>query len=97
MSFMNTMHQVEHDRITAIKTAFESLAVTMSNTISFSQAQYDRLMQQSEQLNPDEDIQALMEQYRTGIYCPKPIVFENFYRTDGKRKLASSLEISAEL
>ena len=65
--------------------ALESLAVSMSNNISFAQAQYDRLMAQSEQLNPVEDLQALMEQYRTGIYTPKPIAYHDYYRVSGKR------------
>ncbi|CEP13185.1 hypothetical protein [Parasitella parasitica] len=34
-----------------------------------------------ETLKPDKDVQFIVEQYRTGQYCPKPILYENYFHS----------------
>lgn len=34
-----------------------------------------------ETLKPDKDVQFIVEQYRTGQYCPKAILYENYFHS----------------
>lgn len=69
-------------------TAFTTLAATMSNIIPNCKDTYDRLMLYQETLRPAADVQYIVEQYRTGRYCPRPILYVDFHNRprQGKRK-----------
>lgn len=68
--------------------AFTTLAATMSNIIPNCKDTYDRLMLYQETLRPAADVQYIVEQYRTGRYCPRPILYVDFHNRprQGKRK-----------
>lgn len=59
--------------------AFISMAATLSNTIPVCAELYDRMMLYQETLKPDKDVEFIVEQYRTGRFCPRPILYNNFY------------------
>ncbi|KAI7876551.1 hypothetical protein K492DRAFT_167013 [Lichtheimia hyalospora FSU 10163] len=59
--------------------SFISMAATLSNTIPLCAELYDRMMLYQETLKPDKDVEFIVEQYRTGRFCPKPILYNNFY------------------
>ncbi|RUP47027.1 hypothetical protein BC936DRAFT_146208 [Jimgerdemannia flammicorona] len=87
------MEHAEFDRINFIKQgarisplfaflfsySFINLAATMSNTIPAAQAICDRMLVYQEALRPEHDVQFIVEQYRTGGFAPKPILYENHY------------------
>jgi hypothetical protein len=73
------MEYGEHERLKCIKIAFESMSVTLSNVISFSQAQYDRLMLDLDVFRPMVDNQNMMAKQRTGAFVPQVIHFEDVY------------------
>lgn len=60
-------------------TAFITMAATLSNTIPLCAELYDRMMLYQETLKPDKDVEFIVEQYRTGRFCPRPILYNNFY------------------
>ncbi|RKP13275.1 hypothetical protein BJ684DRAFT_10305, partial [Piptocephalis cylindrospora] len=78
-SHMSLMQQAEIERINTVKASFMSLAVTISNIIPHTQAMCDRMMVYLETLRPEYDIQVLAEQYQTGPFAPKPLLYRNFY------------------
>lgn len=46
-----------------------------------------------ETLKPDKDVQMIVEQYRTGQFIPRPILYENyFYGTSRHQLFGVSLE-----
>jgi hypothetical protein len=57
------------------------MAAAFSNTIPVYKDIYDRMMLYQETLRPDKDIQAIVEQYRTSRFCPRPILYENYFST----------------
>lgn len=59
--------------------AFITMAATLSNTIPLCAELYDRMMLYQETLKPDKDVEFIVEQYRTGRFCPRPILYNNFY------------------
>ncbi|KAI8375989.1 uncharacterized protein BYT42DRAFT_572998 [Radiomyces spectabilis] len=73
------MESLELERIQTIKQAFISVAATLSNTIPLCKEMYDRMMLYQETLNPEKDVQFIVEQYHTGRFCPRPIIYENHY------------------
>ncbi|KAI8883524.1 hypothetical protein K501DRAFT_333310 [Backusella circina FSU 941] len=73
------MESLELERIQTIKQVFVSMAASLSNTIPRSKETYDRMMLYQETLKPDKDVQFIVEQYRTGRFCPRPILYENYF------------------
>ncbi|KAI9308719.1 hypothetical protein BJ944DRAFT_227507 [Cunninghamella echinulata] len=73
------MENLELERIQTIKQAFISMAAAFSNTIPIYKDLYDQMMLYQETLNPEKDIQAIVEQYRIGKFCPRPILYENYF------------------
>ncbi|KAI7867404.1 hypothetical protein BDF14DRAFT_1803445 [Spinellus fusiger] len=73
------MESLEFERIQTIKQAFISIAAALSNTIPLCKEMYDRMMLYQETLRPDKDVRFIVEQYRTGRYCPKPIIYESYF------------------
>lgn len=59
--------------------AFISVAASLSNTIPRSKETFDNMMLYQETLKPDKDVQFIVEQYRTGQFNPKPILYENYF------------------
>ncbi|KAL0073052.1 Rho GTPase activation protein, partial [Phycomyces blakesleeanus] len=55
----------------------ESLELERIQTIK--QEMYDRMMLYQETLRPDKDVRFIVEQYRTGRYCPRPIIYQNHF------------------
>ncbi|KAL0091532.1 hypothetical protein J3Q64DRAFT_1320116 [Phycomyces blakesleeanus] len=73
------MESLELERIQTIKQAFISIAASLSNTIPLCKEMYDRMMLYQETLRPDKDVRFIVEQYRTGRYCPRPIIYQNHF------------------
>ncbi|KAG0227492.1 hypothetical protein BGW42_002927 [Actinomortierella wolfii] len=80
---MDLLERLELDRINTIKTAFLNFAAIFSNTISITQSVADHLMIFQEAMRPAQDVQYVIEQYRTGAFVPMPILYENFYHGTG--------------
>ncbi|KAK4509287.1 Myosin type-2 heavy chain 1 [Mucor velutinosus] len=73
------MQQLEMDRINAIKHAFITMATTLTGTLSMFKEAYSRITLFQEPLKPEQDIHYIVEQFKTGEYCPRPMVYENYY------------------
>ncbi|KAK9696704.1 Rho-GTPase-activating protein 8 [Basidiobolus ranarum] len=79
MSYLGSMENNEMNRIVAIKAAFLSFAATFSNVVSTHISMAERTQLYFETLKPENDITFMIEQYGTGYFHPKPVVYENFY------------------
>ncbi|KAI9487740.1 MAG: hypothetical protein EXX96DRAFT_514380 [Benjaminiella poitrasii] len=73
------MEGLELERIQTIKQAFISMAASLSNTIPRCKETFDNMMLYQETLKPDKDVEFIVEQYRTGQYCPRPILYVNYF------------------
>lgn len=81
------MESLELERIQTIKQAFISVAASLSNTIPRCKDTFDNMMLYQETLKPDKDVQVIVEQYRTGQFNPKPILYENYFYGTAKDQL----------
>ncbi|CAI2175237.1 4939_t:CDS:10 [Funneliformis geosporum] len=85
---LNFMEKSELDRIKASKTgnlipiiklAFLNYAATFGSIISTFQDMSERLLIYHEALKPENDIQFMIERYRTGPFIPQVILYKNQY------------------
>ncbi|KAL9550026.1 hypothetical protein MBANPS3_004919 [Mucor bainieri] len=73
------MQQLEMDRINAIKHAFITMATALTGTLPMFKETYNRITLFQEPLKPEQDIHSIVEQFKTGEYCPRPMIYENYY------------------
>ncbi|ORE15943.1 Rho GTPase activation protein, partial [Rhizopus microsporus] len=73
------MESLELERIQTIKQVFISVAASLSNTIPRYKETVDNMMLYQETLKPDKDVQVIVEQHRTGQFCPRPVLYENYF------------------
>jgi hypothetical protein len=55
------------------------MAASLSNAIPRCKETFDNMMLYQETLKPDKDVEFIVEQYRTGQFCPRPILYENYF------------------
>lgn len=55
------------------------MATALTETLSMLKETYNRITLFQETLNPEQDINSIVEQYKTGPFCPKPVIYENYY------------------
>lgn len=67
--------------------AFIGIAASLSNTIPRCKETYDHMMLYQETLKPDKEVQSIVEQYRTGQFLPKPILYQNYFYGASKDQL----------
>ncbi|CAG8721826.1 3615_t:CDS:10 [Cetraspora pellucida] len=79
MDHMNCLEKSELDRIKCSKAAFLNYATTFGSVISATQHMSERLLLYNEALKPEQDIQFMIEQYRTGPFIPRVILYRNKY------------------
>jgi hypothetical protein len=60
-----------------------NFAAIFSNIISITQSVADHLLIFQEALRPSNDVQYVIEQYRTGAFVPMPTLYNNFYHGTG--------------
>ncbi|CAO3574430.1 unnamed protein product [Mortierella alpina] len=80
---MDLLQRFEYDRINTFKNAFLNFAAIFSNIISITQSVADHLLIFQEALRPSNDVQYVIEQYRTGAFVPMPTLYNNFYHGSG--------------
>ncbi|KAI9593695.1 hypothetical protein BDF19DRAFT_157759 [Syncephalis fuscata] len=81
MSYYNAMNHAERERIEEVRSAFTNLAVALSNVMTVTQAVCDRMVVYLEAMRTDFDMQYFVQQYRTGPYAPRPMVYESYYHS----------------
>lgn len=55
------------------------MASALSDTLSMFKETYNRVTLFQETLKAEQDIHYIVEQYSTGPFCPKPLIYENYY------------------
>jgi hypothetical protein len=58
---------------------FVKFSSTLSDTLGLFKETYNTITLFQDTLKPEQDIQYIIEQYRTGPFCPHPLIYENYY------------------
>lgn len=89
------LERCELDRLKAIKTIILDFSGTISNVIPSLQSTVDKMMLYQETVQPAGDLRYLLENYRTGGFCPKVTVYENYYNSSDEQTFGVDLEARA--
>ncbi|KAA8575878.1 hypothetical protein EYC84_004964 [Monilinia fructicola] len=89
------LERCELDRLKAIKTIILDFSGTISNVIPSLQSTVDNMMLYQETVQPLGDLRYLLENYRTGGFAPKVIVYENYYNSADEQTFGVDLEARA--
>lgn len=89
------LQRCELDRLKAIKTIILDFSGTISNVIPSLQSTVDKMMLFQETVQPEGDLRYLLENYRTGGFAPKVVVYENYYNSSDEQTFGVDLEARA--
>jgi len=90
------LERCELDRLKAVKTVILDFSGTMSNVIPTLQSAVDNMMLFQETVQPTNDLRYLLENYRTGRFQPKVVVYENYYNKVDEQTFGIDLEARAK-
>ncbi|TVY81846.1 Rho-GTPase-activating protein [Lachnellula suecica] len=89
------LERCELDRLKAMKTIILDFSGTISNVIPSLQSTVDKMMLYQETVQPIGDLRYLLENYRTGGFAPKVVVYENYYNSADEQTFGVDLEARA--
>ena len=89
------LERCELDRLKAIKTVVLDFSGTISNVIPSLQSAVDNMMLYQETVQPLGDLRYLLENYRTGSFVPRVVVYENYYNKVDDQTFGVDLEARA--
>ncbi|KAH7166237.1 hypothetical protein EDB81DRAFT_638904 [Dactylonectria macrodidyma] len=89
------LERCELDRLKAVKTVILDFSGTIGNVIPSLQSTVDQMMLFQETIQPQGDLRYLLENYRTGSFIPKVVVYENYYNKVDEHTFGIDLEARA--
>ncbi|KAK3684795.1 putative RhoGAP group protein [Podospora appendiculata] len=89
------LERCELDRLKAVKTVVLDFSGALSNVIPSLQSTVDNMMLYQETVQPVGDLRYLLENYRTGSFAPKVVVYENYYNKVDEQTFGVDLEARA--
>ncbi|KAK7402938.1 Rho-GTPase-activating protein 8 [Neonectria punicea] len=89
------LERCELDRLKAVKTVILDFSGTIGNVIPSLQSAVDQMMLFQETIQPQSDLRYLLENYRTGSFIPKVVVYENYYNKVDEHTFGIDLEARA--
>lgn len=89
------LERCELDRLKAIKTVILDFSGTIGNVIPSLQSTVDKMLLFQETIQPVGDLRYLLENYRTGSFVPKVVVYENYYNKVDEQTFGVDLEARA--
>lgn len=89
------LERCELDRLKALKTVILDFSGTIGNVIPSLQSTVDKMVLFQETVQPAGDLRYLLENYRTGSFVPKVVVYENYYNKVDEQTFGVDLEARA--
>ncbi|KAL5121930.1 Rho-GTPase-activating protein 8 [Pleosporales sp. CAS-2024a] len=89
------MERCELDRLKAIKAVILDFSGAVSNVIPSLQSTVDKMMLFQETVQPLGDLRYMLENYRTGPFCPRVTTYENYYNSADEQTFGVDLEARA--
>ncbi|KAK2858470.1 hypothetical protein FQN49_004697, partial [Arthroderma sp. PD_2] len=89
---MKFMQQCELHRLEGIKTVVIDFSSTISNVIPSLKSTMDTIVLHHEAMQPQGDLRYMLENYRTGSFCPKVVVYESGSKSTQEQTFGVDLE-----
>ncbi|GMM37337.1 GTPase-activating protein [Saccharomycopsis crataegensis] len=88
----NFMQRCEMDRLKALKkVTFDFLSI-LSNRFSSLKSVVDKAMLLQDNMNPEQDLETMIESNKTGSFIPHPKVFEDYFDSQDTQVFGISLQ-----
>lgn len=95
MDHLKFLERCELDRLKAIRSVILDFSGAISNSIPSFQSQVDNMMLYQETIQPLGDLRYMLENYRTGMFVPRVMPYENYYRNVDDQTFGVDLEARA--
>lgn len=89
------LERCELDRLKAIKTVILDFSGAIGNVLPVIQSAVDKMMLYQETIQPQGDLRYLLENYRTGRFAPRVVIYENYYNKVDEQTFGVDLEARA--
>lgn len=89
------LERCELDRLKAVKTVILDFSGAIGNVIPSLQSTVDKMVLFQETVQPAGDLRYLLENYRTGSFAPRVVVYENYYNRVDEQTFGVDLEARA--
>ncbi|ODV73019.1 GTPase-activating protein RGD2 CYBJADRAFT_128138 [Cyberlindnera jadinii NRRL Y-1542] len=86
------MEKCELDRLRALKKVILDFTACISNNITQIKSSIDQILVYEESISPTNDLLFLLQNYRTGPFEPRVIMYENYYDSPKQQIFGVSLE-----
>lgn len=94
-SHLKFLERCELDRLKAIKTVILDFSGSIGNVLPIIQSAVDKMMLFQETIQPAGDLRYLLENYRTGRFSPRVVIYENYYNKVDEQTFGVDLEARA--
>lgn len=94
-SHLKFLERCELDRLKAIKTVILDFSGSIGNVLPILQSAVDKMMLFQETIQPAGDLRYLLENYRTGRFSPRVVIYENYYNKVDEQTFGVDLEARA--
>jgi hypothetical protein len=95
MEHFRFMERCELDRLRAIKDVMMDISAAISNVIPAMKSSMDNMVLFQESISPANDLNFLIESYKTGQFVPKTVVYENYYNAVDDQTFGVDIELRA--
>lgn len=82
----------ERERLKEVKNTFSRFAAAIGESVPPTYQSIQRLGMHSEHIDPLNDLDYLIERYKTGPFCPKPVVYLGFFGNSRKQSFGVDLK-----
>lgn len=94
---LSFMEKCELDRLKAIKKATFDFCGAIGNKISSLKISVDAMLEKNDQMDPSGDLLNFLIQYRTGVFQPQAITYNNYYNPGAFQNFGIDLESRCRL
>lgn len=94
---LSFMEKCEVDRLKAIKKVSFDFCAAIGNKISSLKISVDAMLESDDRMDPAADLLNLLSQYRTGVFQPRAITYNNYYNPGAFQNFGIDLETRCRL
>lgn len=87
------LEDCERNRRKVLKAVLLDFLAAISNVVPSIQASVEKLLNSQESIDPESDIMHIIEQFQTGKYLPKVVVYDNYYSSIDGNTFGMDLEL----
>lgn len=82
----------ERERLQEVKNALSQFSAAIGASVPAMHQSIQRMGMHSDHIDPSNDLDYLIERYKTGPFCPKPIVYMGFFGNTRKQSFGVDLK-----